>query len=435
MPKKRKKPKGLQREDRGRLLLLTYFFPPTAGGGVFRPLAMVKYLSRMGWRITVLTATTPRHYPVDPELEQQIPDGVEVIRIPVVWEGGLIRRVLGKLSLDWIPRHLVTPDERVFWAEKASNRMRKFIREGSFDCLYTTGPPFSILLAGLWAKRQKSIPWIAEFRDPWTIAPYQSLPNAHHRRFANDTERDLMKLADAIVMVTPTFTRMMREKYPESASKVHCVPNGFDSEDFKGLIGEEKRNDRFTVVVSGTVFGRYNIDDFLLGLEELKTSDKSFDRLRVSVQGLSDYRLNRRLLESGLNQVCESKGFVAHSRNIRDLVDADLLVLTLSPVPNAEGHIPSRAYEYLASGTPILAVCPDGDLADLLGPFPQVTRVAAGDIKGVANALMEAVKRREDGTEPPKPDPGALSALRRKVRAAEMDAILQGMLDMEEGAA
>jgi len=415
----------------GRLLLISYFFPPTAGGGVFRPLAMVKYLVRFGWNITVLTATTPRHYPTDSDLLKQVPAGVEVIRLPVVWEGSFARRALGKIGLDWIPRHLVTPDERVFWAERAANRARRLIREHDFDCLYTTGPPFSILLCGMWLKREKGIdiPWLAEFRDPWTLAPYLSIPNLYHRRFARDAEADLMRLADAIVMVTPAFARMMRAKYPDSEARVHCVPNGYDPEDFRNLPDKhESRNESCTIVASGTVFGRYNMDEFLRGLERLKKTEPGvYAKLRVSFQGLPDANLNRRLLENDMIDRCSSRGFVGHATNIRDLWTADLLVLPLADVPNSAGHIPSRAYEYLASRRPILAVCPDGDLADLLAGFPQVTRVRPGDTERVIEALKEAVSRWETGIQAPEPDMDSLRSLSRRERAVEMDRILKAI--------
>jgi hypothetical protein len=351
-----------------------------------------------------------------------------------VWEGGPVRRVLGRLSLDWIPKHLVTPDERIFWVDKATTRAKKLIKEGSFNCLYTTGPPFSILLGGLWLKRQIDIPWLAEFRDPWTLAPYQDFPNAMHRKSASDVEAELAEKADAIVMVTPGFTRMMQEKYPAGSKKIFCVPNGFEFDDFDGL-QRKGRNESFTVVASGTVFGRYNMNDFVSGLEEMKrTASGSFEKMKVRFQGLSDYRLNRRLLESGLNTRCESVGFVNHAANIRDLVNADLLVITLAKVKNSEGHIPSRIYEYLASGTKILAICPDGDLKELIRNFPCVTILEPGDIDAVRDALVDGVRQWEAGVEIPEIDKNVLRGLTRKARAADMDAILSSISGISKGA-
>jgi glycosyltransferase involved in cell wall biosynthesis len=390
---------------------------------------MVKYLSRLGWDITVITATTPRHYPVDPELEKQIPGSVEIIRIPVVWEGSTFRRLLGRLNLDWIPQKLVTPDERIFWVEKASSQAKKLLKKSGFDILYTTGPPFSLLMGGLWLKREKwnETPWVAEFRDPWTLAPYLSIHGANHRRVARETEDDLMRLADKVVMVTPSFAKMMRAKYPGNAVKVECVPNGFDEEDFRHLpVKGDSHNEKLTIAAAGTVFGRYNMDEFLKGLIELKRNEPGYyEKISVKFQGLPDYRLNRFIIENNLNDRCSSRGFVPHARNIRDLWTSDLLVLPLADVENSEGHIPSRTYEYLASGTPVLAICPDGDLADLVAEFPQVSRVKPGDTSGIVEIIKDAVAAWERNDLPPDPDPNALRSQTRRSRAKELHAIIK----------
>ena len=414
--------------EAGRVLFISYFFPPTAGGGVFRPLATVKYLSRLGWDITVITSTTPKHYPVDPELARQIPADVAVIRIPVVWEGSTVRRALGRLNLDWIPKSLITPDERIFWAEKAERKSLKLLKQGGFDCLYTTGPPFSVLLAGLWLKRETGAKWLAEFRDPWTLAPYLSTQNALHRRFARDVESELMEKADATIMVTQSFAEMMRKKYPESKARVHCVENGFDPEDFAGLPKEKARNEEFTIVASGTIFGRYNMNDFLDGLMELKKSDPAiYGKIKVSLQGLPDPTTNRRLLDSGLFERVKSRGFVPHREDIRDMCSADLLILPLSKVPNGEGHVPSRAYEFLATGSPILAICPDGDLANIISGFSHIKRVYPGDKNGIVEALRDFVSKWESGAEVRGPEILALSAFSRIVRAKEIDSIISNL--------
>ena len=416
----------------GKLLLISYFFPPTAGGGVFRPLAMVKYLSQLGWDITVLTATKPKHYPSDEELRKNVSRETKVVRVPVVWEGSWFRRLLGKLGLGWISKSLLTPDERIFWAEKACNEAKKLYADHKFDIIYATGPPFSVILAGLWLKRMKGIDakFAAEFRDPWTISPYLSLSNLHQKRFADDTERDIMAKADAVIMVTPGFAKMMAGKYPDDASKIKCVQNGFDEDDFQDLpVRDEWRNESCTIVASGTVFGKNNMDDFVAALEKIKKEDQStWSKIAVRFQGLPDVRLNRRLLESGLTERCKSRGFVTHAENIRDLVTADLLILPVSPSRNSESHIPSRTYEYLASGARVLAICEDGDLSELVGRFPQVRRVVPGDIDGIVREIKDVVAIWETGVYSYIPDPNELRNLTRKARAKEIDVIFRNLI-------
>ena len=66
------------------LLMLINFFPPAGGGGVYRPLSFVKYLSRAGWRITVVTPKPGEFWITDPTLEAQVPESVRVVRTPSI---------------------------------------------------------------------------------------------------------------------------------------------------------------------------------------------------------------------------------------------------------------------------------------------------------------------------------------------------------------
>ena len=76
--------KKLAEEQKPRVLMAAYYFPPLSGSGVFRSLKFAKYLPQLGWIPTVISAEQP---PIDwnfgdLSLLEEIPDGVDVIRIP-----------------------------------------------------------------------------------------------------------------------------------------------------------------------------------------------------------------------------------------------------------------------------------------------------------------------------------------------------------------
>ncbi|MBE3555016.1 MAG: hypothetical protein IMW85_08540, partial [Thermicanus sp.] len=66
--------------NEGKVLLISYLFPPIAGGGVPRPLKMVKYLPQYGWNPVVLTVDPRYHASLDESLLQQIPDLTPIYR-------------------------------------------------------------------------------------------------------------------------------------------------------------------------------------------------------------------------------------------------------------------------------------------------------------------------------------------------------------------
>jgi glycosyltransferase involved in cell wall biosynthesis len=426
-----------KKNSKGSILYISYFFPPAAGGGVFRPLATVKYLSRLGWDITVLAAKDPPHHPTDPELLDQVPISVKIHREKVVWEGSFLRRLIGRLGLAAIPKHLITPDERVFWAEKAATRAKKLVSQNSFDLIYTTGPPYSILLLGLWLSRELKLPWVAEFRDPWTFAPYVPLLNANQRRFARETEEDILDKASAVIMVTETYKKRMMEMYPENGLKVFSVPNGFDEEEFDGIRGKHfHKNEKFTILISGTIFGKgkSNLDELFVTLRAIKGQNREqYSRMRVVIQGLPDSSIMGKILDLGLADICDSRGFVSHKENIHDLFSADLLILPMAPTSEKDIHIPSRTYEYLACGTPMIVICPDSELSQLVEPFGQVTRLNPGDQDDLKSKILEYFGKYENGVSEKQSDSVLLSGHTRKHRTSEIEAILNKVLGRNPG--
>ena len=66
---------------RRRALILCYFFPPLAGGGVHRVLSFVKHLPAHGWDCTVVCAGEHDYWVTDESLIAEVPANTEVIRV------------------------------------------------------------------------------------------------------------------------------------------------------------------------------------------------------------------------------------------------------------------------------------------------------------------------------------------------------------------
>ena len=82
----------------GRVLVVTYFFPPLGGVGVQRTLKYVTYLPRWGWQPSVLTPRNPAYTVRDPSLLTVLAPDLEVIRTGSLEPGSLPNSVLRLLS-------------------------------------------------------------------------------------------------------------------------------------------------------------------------------------------------------------------------------------------------------------------------------------------------------------------------------------------------
>ena len=169
-----------------RLLIITYYWPPTGGSGVQRWVKFSKYLPEQGWQPVIYTPENPEQLARDESLLSDIPACAEVIKTHITEPYEVYRRLTGskqaaevnpvnarkkswkqRLSL-WIRGNCFIPDPRVGWVRPSVRYLKKYLREHPVDAVVTTGPPQSVHLIGLGLKKALGLHWVADFRDPWT---------------------------------------------------------------------------------------------------------------------------------------------------------------------------------------------------------------------------------------------------------------------------
>ena len=76
-----------------KVLIITYYWPPSGGSGVQRWLKFVKYLPQFGWQPTVITVTPTGYFAEDYTLlDELLPHKVEIIRIGSLDPNRLFRK-------------------------------------------------------------------------------------------------------------------------------------------------------------------------------------------------------------------------------------------------------------------------------------------------------------------------------------------------------
>ena len=84
--------------------------------------------------------------------------------------------------------------------------------------------------------------------------------------------------------------------------------------------------------------------------------------------------------------------------------------------------VPGKTYEYLASGTPILAAVPDGDARDILEQAGNSTLVRPDDVAGMSAAIRTELERRRAGVPSRPPDPAVVERFEYRRLAADLAA-------------
>ncbi len=397
-----------------RVLLISYYFPPSGGPGVQRTLKFVRYLPEFGWKPSVLTVDA-RHaaYPdIDPTLEQEVPPDVEVIRTKAWDPYGGYARFTGRAKEDsigvsfvsdkdrgwkehlarWVRANVFVPDARVGWVPFAARKAVDLHRDAPFDAVVTTGPPHSTHLIGRSVARRTSVPWLADFRDPWTgVFYYPDLPaTAVSRRLDRRLEAKVLSEADVVTVVSPSMVRGLRERVDRA---YECVPNGFDPSDFSS-VEVRRRPDQFVIRHVGNLGPSQNSPVLWRTIADVAERKGTEVALAVDFVGNVDSEVVASAQSAGLGERISTAGYVSHETAIQRMRESAVLLLVIPDVPAAAEIITGKIYEYMASRRPILAIGPpDGDAGRILEETRTGRMFAREDVEGIEGFLLDEVNR------------------------------------------
>ena len=174
-----------------KVLIVTYYWPPSGGAGVQRWLKFAKYLPEFGWEPIILTVDPQfAAYPVtDYSLNEDVPAGLRIYSTPATDYFSIYRKDKSKIptagfanSMDdtlkgkflrFIRGNFFLPDPRKGWNRYAFKKASDLIDSEGIKHVITTSPPHSTQLIGLKIKKKyPEIKWIADLRDPWTDIYY-----------------------------------------------------------------------------------------------------------------------------------------------------------------------------------------------------------------------------------------------------------------------
>lgn len=367
-----------------KVLIITYYWPPSGGAGVQRWLKFAKYLPEYGWQPIVLTVD-PEYasYPQrDETLASEVHPDCLVYTTKSFEFYNLYKIISGKKEVPYggfaneskegtlqkvskfLRGNFLLPDPRKGWNKYAFRKANELIELHQIDTVVTTSPPHSTQLIGLKLKQKLNIQWIADLRDPWTDIYYynQFRHTAWAKKADLKMERTIVERADQLITVSEDVKRLFAEKSTlPIATKTVVIPNGFDEEDFQNLlVATESRK---VITYTGTISEAYDITSLLKAFNQMPEQTKN--SLLIRFVGKVPSPVANQFREAGIE--VELVGYVDHSKSIKYLLRSDLLLLVIPKVKNNQGILTGKFFEYLASRKPILAIGPvNGDLDHII---------------------------------------------------------------------
>jgi len=359
-----------------KVLFISYFWPPSGKATVHWPLRIIKYLPKLNWQPLVLTADEDTFSSKDESLLNEIDPQLKVFKAKAIEPFDLYRRLIGKKKdtpltasetisktnrglrhriAVWIRLNLFIPDARIGWYWNAVHKGKKILHLENIRAIVYIGPPHTTLLVGKAISKIFGIPHIPVFIDPWVdISYYQGFKRSAitlvlDRRF----ERSVVENAAQVVFVTETMKQDYVKQYPSIKNKSHVLFWGYDEVAFRSYKSKKSRSQEI-LLHAGNIYDHQNPRKLW---NTLRAEIENGRKLRIIFVGTVGPSIRQSLVDAGLLEFTQFKGFIPYKQMIGELSKATYLLVCASE----KRHVPGKLFEYLRSGKPILAFGDDNE--------------------------------------------------------------------------
>jgi galactitol-specific phosphotransferase system IIB component len=369
--------------DKKKLLIITYYWPPSGGPGVQRWLKFVKYLPDFDIQPIVYIPENPTYPIIDRDLVDEVSDKAIILKNkifePYQLAGFLSKNNTKKISsgiipnkrkqsfiqkmMLWIRGNLFIPDARKYWIKPSVKFLKKYIQENNIETIVTSGPPHSLHLIGLQLKKEIGVKWFADFRDPWTTIGYHKALklSISAEKKHKELESKVLNAADTIIVTSKTTKTEFQQL---TKQPIEVITNGYDVENVTKQILDEK----FTLAHIGSFLSDRNPRILWKVLNELIIENKEFAKhFELKLIGKISQEILDSIAEFKLDSYTNNLGYVSHKEAIEHQRKSQVLLLIEIDSEETKSIIPGKVFEYLVSERPIIAIGPeDSDFAKII---------------------------------------------------------------------
>jgi len=379
---------GIETTSVVKLLVISHCFPPDAQVGGLRVTEFCRYLPEFGVQPIVLTIDDKYRLRLDQTFSPVAGlhverTEVEATRMDWYRRSKALLGVGGNSSQPakvspvtparegLLRRNLITllqfPEPDSGWYRPAIRAAEKLIWEESIAGIISSSPPVVSHRIARHLKEKFNLPWLADFRDPWTAPQHRDKP-AWWRRANQRMESRCVRATDRVICNTELIRQEFLRSYPDlPQQKFLTLTNGYVT--FPGAsLKLANAGNQILLLHVGDIYRLRRIDTFCIAVEKLLKAGKlDATKFRIVLLGTTEPKLEAAAREAAPelfgNGCVEFRNRVDRDEALRALWQADLLLLFQG------GHvlqIPAKFYEYLSTGKPIFAVAQKGALTDLL---------------------------------------------------------------------
>jgi hypothetical protein len=400
-----------------KILVITYYWVPSGGAGVQRWLKFVKYLRNFEWEPVVYTPENPELPAVDYSLESDIPEKLTVLKTRI-WEPyAAYKKFVGRKKEDkiksgflsekknpsltekvsvWIRGNLFIPDARKFWIKPSIKFLSQWLSKNHVDAIVSTGPPHSMHLIARAVHQKFNIPWLADFRDPWTNIDFydELMLTGFGNRRHHKLEKTVLTEANRVIAVSEG----MADQFKTIVNRDYqVITNGYDLPE--GSLPKSGNNLKFVLAHIGSLVPARNPENFWKALQQIIIAKPEFGGdLEILLVGQIDYTVKESLAGFNLLDYTTIIPYLPHNEVTGVQRSSGILLLFINNTANAGMVVTGKIFEYLVSGRPILCIGPgDGDAARIISETHTGISVGHEDLEGIREAIVSFYERFKSG--------------------------------------
>jgi glycosyltransferase involved in cell wall biosynthesis len=389
-----------------KLVVLTYYWPPSGGSGVQRWVYFTHYLKTLGWEPIVITVDPEQaSYPQEDKSLQDLTKDIRVIRTatrePIrgyarwfvkgsIPQGEVPQQHFFQRIAAFIRGNFFIPDARKGWIPFAQKALRTILEKESVEWVISTGPPHSTHLTVESLRHTFNFRWLVDFRDPWSELFYNRqfyrLPFAVRKDRAY--EQEILQHADAVLTtVGGELHQQLQVKAPKQ--RFFALPNGFDANAF-AQHQRSLRQGEFHLVYTGLLTRNQAYPALLKALQQMKNGLP----LRISLAGQMELSLVKALQTALPEATIDYHGYLPHAQALTLMHSADVLINFIFEGAHKQ-MISGKLLEYMATGVPVLSLGdPESEAGQLLAQGAATAMIATSDTQQLIAFLEKAQQQK-----------------------------------------
>ncbi|WP_394210624.1 glycosyltransferase family 4 protein [Enterovibrio calviensis] len=371
------------------ILFLTDNFPPEGNAPASRTYEHARRWVETGHKVTVITCAP--NFPEGVVYEgyknswyhRSKVDGIDVVRVKTYISAneGTVKRIMDYVSF------------------MVSSFIAGLV-QSKIDIVIATSPQFFTACSGWALSACRRKPFVFELRDIWpaSITAVGAMQNSKLIMLLEKLELFLYSRADSIISVTYAFKEELIHR-GVSGKKIEVVRNGVDLTKYSPLNEKDKDfsskyglNDKFVVGYIGT-HGMAQGLDSIVNVAEILKHEKNIQFIFAG-GGSERKKVETLVIEKGLDNVTLIERQPKESMpKIWSLCDVALIPLINEKLFTTV--IPSKIFECMAMGIPMIASIPEGEATEILRSTKSGTIAKCCDVDSISGSILELLHDKE----------------------------------------